>query len=133
MVRPMDHQTFRAAFESCSLDRDDWDHVAHLRLAWLYLGELDLDAAVARMRAGIFAYDKGTDRLCNYHESMTRFWLTLIDQARRRAPAGEDFEAFLARNPRLTDKTLILEYYHHPTIVDERARKEWVPPDKKPL
>ena len=129
----MDHQAFRVAFESCSLARDDWDHRAHLRLAWLYLREVDLETAIARLKAGIFAYDKGTDRLCNYHESMTRFWMTMIAKGLAAAPPGEDFEAFLARLPRLLDKTLILEHYRHPTIVGERARAEWVPPDLKPI
>ncbi len=132
---PMDHDAFRAAFESCSLERSDWDHRAHLRLAWLYLQEHDLDAAVTRMRDGIRRFDLATapDLACNYHESMTRFWLTVIARSMEGAPAGEDFDAFCARCPELLDKRLILAYYTQPRIVSDEARERWVEPDRRRL
>ena len=128
-----DDEAFRVAFESCSLERDDWDHRAHVRLAWLYLREVGLDEAITRMKDGIYRYDEGTDQLCNYHETMTRFWMVRVAQDLASAPEGEDFEAFLARCPHLGNKRLILQYYSQPRVITDEARDTFVEPDLKPL
>jgi hypothetical protein len=129
----MDDSEFQAAFESCSLQRSDWDHRAHVRMAWLYLREHGLEAAVTRMREGIFRYDEGTDQLCNYHETLTRFWMHFIARGLEGAPRDEDFESFLARNPVLADKRLVLQYYSQPRIVSDEARANYLEPDLRPL
>lgn len=129
----MDDAQFQAAFESCSLQRSDWDHHAHVRLGWLYLREHGLEAAMTRMREGIFRYDEGTDQLCNYHETLTRFWLHAIARGLEGAPEGEGFEDFLTRNPPLSDKRLVLQYYSQPRIVSEAARDGFLEPDLRPL
>lgn len=126
-------QAFLGAFESCSLTRDDWDHAAHLRVAWMYLRRAGLEDAVARMREGIYRYDEGTDQICNYHETMTRFWMTRVAESLRGGPPDEGFGAFLDRNPALKDKHLILQYYSQPRVISDAARDGWVPPDLKPL
>ena len=133
MATPRDDEEFRVAFESCSLDRDDWDHRAHVRLAWLYLREVDLDEATQRMKDGIFRYDEGTTEICNYHETLTRFWMVRVAQALEGAPEGEDFDAFLARNPALGNKRLVLQYYSQPRVITDEARDTFVEPDLKPL
>lgn len=42
---------FRAAFEARSIAPARFDHEAHVRLAYVYLTENDVDPAVQRMRA----------------------------------------------------------------------------------
>lgn len=133
MPAPEDHEEFRVAFESCSLDRDDWDHRNHVRLAWLYLREADLEDAMQRMKDGIYRYDEGTTEICNYHETMTRFWMVRVAKGLEGAPEGEDFEAFMARCPSLGDKRLILQYYSQPRVITDEARDGFVEPDLKPL
>ena len=39
---PMTDKEFLAAFENCSLTRENWTHAAHVRMAWLYLSTGDL-------------------------------------------------------------------------------------------
>lgn len=133
MTGPEDSQNFRLAFESCSLTRDDWDHRAHIRLAWIYLQEMSPRDAVLKMKAGIFRFDEGTEEICNYHETMTVFWFSVIAAGLEGAPEGEDFDAFLERNPKLANKRLILEYYTQPRVVAPESRENFVPPDRLPL
>jgi hypothetical protein len=126
-------EEFRVAFESCSLARDDWDHRAHVRLAWLYLREVGLEEATTRMKDGIYRYDEGTDQICNYHETLTRFWMVRVAQALEDAPEGEDFDAFMERCPSLGNKRLVLQYYSQPRVVTDEARDAFVEPDLRPL
>lgn len=132
----MDDAAVRGAFEACSLTRDDWDHRAHLRVAWEYLRETrDVAAVVERMREGILRFDEATDpeNLCNYHETMTRFWVHVLDAAMREASAAESFDELLVRRADLLNKRLILEYFSQPVIVSEESRERWVEPDVRPL
>lgn len=131
----MNDQQFRVAFESCSLERSDWDHRAHLRVAWVYLAEVGLGVAVDRMREGIVRFDEATqpDNACNYHETITRFWLEMVARARQEGPADESFEAFCERCPELLNKRLILQYFTQPTIVSDEARERWIEPDRQAL
>mgnify|MGYP003545029122 CR=1 FL=1 len=44
-------------FENQSLPRDQWNHRAHLKVAYLYLTRGPFDAALGQIRAGIRAYN----------------------------------------------------------------------------
>ena len=41
---------FRRAFEACEVSPADFDHAAHVRLAYIYLCEHPIDAAVESMK-----------------------------------------------------------------------------------
>ena len=47
----MTDEDFIAAFESRTLDPQHFNHLGHVRLAWLYLQRHDFDEAVARTSA----------------------------------------------------------------------------------
>jgi hypothetical protein len=129
----MESDVLRLAFETCALTQDDWDHRAHLHMGWIYLKEVPLDQATLRLKEGIFRYEEGGDRLCNYHETLTLFWMKQIGKALKDAPPEENFPAFLKRNAFLQEKRLVLQYYSQPRIISEEAREHWVEPDRMPL
>lgn len=123
---------FLAAFEDCTLPKEDFPHREHVRLAWLYLGRHGFDEASRRVVDGIqrFAAHHGATGL--YHETVTRAWLRLIAAARRTTPAGS-FAAFLAASPQLTVKGALDPYYDPATLASDAARADFVPPDRGPL
>jgi hypothetical protein len=47
---------FRAAFEAGAYAPADFSHRAHVRLAYIYLAESDLDLALERMRAALIIF-----------------------------------------------------------------------------
>lgn len=125
-------EEFLAAFEDGTLPQEDFPHRAHVRLAWLYLGRHDFEGASQRVVDGIkrFAALHGAAGL--YHETITRAWLRLIADGRRRTPAAT-FAGFLDASPQLAVKDALAPYYSPETLLSDAARATFVAPDREPL
>jgi hypothetical protein len=117
----------------CTLPNDRFHHRDHLRLVWLLIRRLGAEQAGVATAAGIqrFADSKGhTDK---YHETMTQFWVRLVEHAHQTRPDIEDFDQFLMTFPQLTDKHLPLRHWQRETIFSPAARTRWMEPDIHPL
>lgn len=91
-----------------------FDHAAHVRLALDCLTDSpSLEAATARMAATIRQKAEAAGRPGKYHHTLTVFWM-------RMAAA-------------LLDKDLPRTYYSAELLESDRARLEWIEPDKRPL
>jgi len=123
-------EEFLAAFEADAIPKADFHHREHVRLAWLYLRRHGPAEATERMREGIrrFAAFHGVPGL--YHETLTTFWVLAVQEARSAGPEAPDFESFARRHAELLDKDLVRRHYGDGTIEGERARREWVEPDR---
>lgn len=68
-------------FETCETGADDFRHPEHLVVALWYLHTMDREAALDRIRAGLFRFldhhgvDKG-----KYSETVTVFWIDKINE-----------------------------------------------------
>src|SRR5260221_13351544 len=122
-----DHE-FLHAFESGRLSPSEFHHRDHLRLAWLQVSRLGLEAGSAAVAGGIrrFAEAHGQHRL--YHETLTRFWVRIVAHA-----SQPTFGATLARHPMLLRKDLPLAHWSRDTLYGDAARSAWVQPDLMPL
>lgn len=124
---------FLQAFEACTLPAGRWTHEAHVRMAWLCLGQASYPEAVARIRAGIRRYnEKVLDKLPEYHETVTLAFARLI--AARSRPQ-ESWKTFIARNVDLLarDPPALGFYYSRSLLMSESARRQFVEPDLQPL
>src|SRR5467141_3559695 len=67
------------AFEKATIPASEFTHVAHIAVALSYLNEMPPNAALERMREKIraFAAHHGVSNL--YHETLTTFWMRLLD------------------------------------------------------
>lgn len=133
----MTDDEFLRAFEASSLTRAEWTHEAHVRMAWLYSRrEATLEAALARMRAGIPRLNAalGTDPTL-YHDTVTRAFGTLVYRRATAANAAPDFAKFCHNHPELfdRDRPILHRYYEPDTLKSEKARVGFVPPDRDPL
>jgi hypothetical protein len=146
----MTDDEFLTAFEECKVERKEWTHEAHIRMAWLYLTQLPpakdvfdrvrsgikkLNATFARQRSPLCmraAAPKDARGLTGYHETMTVAFVTVI--ASRIAP-GEDFAAFRDHNPDLFEHNFptILKHYSPARLYSPTAKKEFIEPDLIPL
>src|SRR5438132_3751050 len=81
------------AFENATIPASEFTHVAHIAVAVSYLAELAPDAALKRMREKIldFAAHHGVEGL--YHETLTTFWMRLLDHVAGSYDAAEPSEA----------------------------------------
>jgi hypothetical protein len=136
----MSDADFLALFQARTLPLADWTHRAHVKVAFLYLGEFSFDDALARVRAGIRAYNAANDvpegPTSGYNETTTVAFLHLI--AATMAAYGEAFptataDAFCDAHPQLMTRNVLRLFYSPGRRMDQRAKSEFVEPDLAPL
>ena len=121
---------FLHEFESLCLPAEAFDHDGHLRLAWLYLSQFELQEAIDKVTRGIPAYAGSLGATEKYHHSLT-VALVLIIAARMAGNPTDSFTDFLEMNEDLvTDfRGVLLNHYRESTLYSETARECWVEPD----
>ncbi len=127
---------FLVRFENASLPRQEWDHVAHLRMAYLYLcGGDSWETVLPVVRERIRRFNAAHRNYNGYHETITVAFLRLIHQ-RLQCPQEVvvSFDAFCRLNPDLAEGLSILfRYYDKATLISQEARADFVEPDRDPL
>ena len=125
---------FRLAFETGGVAPGQFDHRAHVRLAYVYLVEHEPEAATARMRSGLQAFlqHHGLPR-AKYHETLTRAWILAVRHFMERAPGTVSAEALVARHPELLDSKIMLTHYSAAVLFSAEARDAFVEPDASPI
>ncbi len=81
------------AFETATIPSLEFTHAAHIAVALSYLNEMPAEKALKRMREKIrdFAAHHGVGNL--YHETLTRFWMRLLDHVAANYDVAEPGEA----------------------------------------
>ena len=125
---------FRAAFEAGAFAPADFSHRAHVRLAYVYLAESDVDLALERMRAALVSF------LCHhdipatkYHETLTRAWLLGVNHFMHHSPEASSADDFIERNPQLLDAKIMLTHYSAELLFSTQAREQFVEPNLDPI
>lgn len=136
---------FLTAFEAAAIDRKDWTHEAHVRMAWLYLTRLPFATALEKVRSGIrklnAAYVQAENTRCKpadtenpagYHDTITVAFVRVIAG---RLATDEDYATFRDRHPDLFDRTLsaLRRHYTKKRLRSAEARRGFVEPDREPL
>ncbi len=126
---------FRDAFESGEIGPEDFTHREHLRLAYVNLCELSLDAAVERVRTGITQLltrnHLGTGK---YHETLTVSWLKAVSYFMQRS--GQNFTSageFMENSPVLLQSDVMLTHYSRERLFSDEARILFLEPDLEPI
>jgi hypothetical protein len=126
----MNDEEFARAFERGEIAPADFDHRAHVRVAWVYLREgPSFDDATNRMRAAIQDFAAKANASQKYHETITVLWMRLLAEAAGRVAMPCELDALLARCPELADKDLPLKYYTRERLFSDDARARWIPPE----
>jgi hypothetical protein len=124
---------FTRAFESGSVTPAEFNHVAHVRVAWVYLREeASVEGALPRMRDAIRRFAAAAGASQKYHETITVLWMRVLADVRARGASGELADVLRA-HPALADKDLPLRYYSRERLFSDEARTAWVEPDRQPL
>jgi hypothetical protein len=125
---------FRRAFEACEIPAGDFDHAAHVRLAYVYLSAYPATQAAERMKGSLlnFLVHLGLGK-AKYHETITRAWIMAVDHFMAGTPACDSASSFLAANPTLLDSTKMLRHYSPATLYSAMAREAFVSPDIRPI
>ena len=121
------------ALECGGIANEDFHHLSHLHVAWVYLSESSgVDEAVDKMRNTLRRFAASAGKPEKYHETITLFWVRLL-AAIRSARSGETLEQIVQKDPRLLEKDFPLSYYSADRLFSDDARRSWVEPDRKHL
>lgn len=136
MIDPkaMSDDQFLAAFLDSSMPPSGFDHLGHLRAAWLLLQRRPLDSAVAETCDAIerLAIHLGVPG--KYNRTLSEALVRLMAHGGG-ADRSLSWSAFLAANPELrTDAIGVLaRHYSDERLTSAAAREQFVPPDRQPL
>lgn len=112
-----------ARFEGGSLPKEEFKHLAHVRVAWTLLAQVPLPEALVRFSAALKRLAAGFGVPELYSETVTVFYMLVIHTRRRHAP-GLCFEAFRAANPDLFEPMpRFVGACYPPGALDEPASK----------
>ncbi len=121
---------FRRAFEALEVAPAEFDHAAHVRLAYVYLCEGGVEAAVEQMKRALLAFiaHVGADPV-KYHATITRAWVMAVDHFMNKSEACGSYAEFVRINPRLLDSRIMLTHYSAELLFSPAARTSFVAPD----
>ncbi|MEP3247095.1 MAG: hypothetical protein ABJN40_20355 [Sneathiella sp.] len=123
---------FIKQLENCTLPADQFDHVGHLRIAWLYLRELEIKDAITKTANSIQNYASSLGAPKKFHYTLTVVSLFILKERMMSDPAGK-FETFLENQPDLRShfKDLVHAHYSQERLSDSRAQESYIEPDLK--
>jgi hypothetical protein len=130
-------------FNNCTLPRSQWNHYAHLIVALWYLIHYEQLTAINLIREGILRYNRAmnikTTKNSGYHETITLFWIYLVNSylyMTKTPRSGESNSLLNLANDLIHlygNKNLPLEYYSRDLLMSSVSRQRWVEPDLKPI
>lgn len=122
---------FLKAFECCNMENYNFNHEAHVRLAWIYVRQYPLTQAIALFCDGLKRLTAATGSEGKYHETIS--WLYLLVIAERDARQHHDtFAGFRVDNPDLLagGGAFLERYYAAEDLKDPFARRHFVLPGR---
>ena len=119
------------SFESAAIDAEAFDHEAHIYVGWLYLERYPLAQGIAQFTDSLRRLTRKLGVPGKYHETISWFYLLLIEE-RRSVSTPNDWFAFRRANNDLfcRDDNIFERYYSKELIFSDRARQSFVLPDR---
>ncbi len=121
-----------------TLPKAEWTHHAHLRAGLWHVAEHGPVMALELMRERIRSYNESVGTAnsdtSGYHETITRFYVTVIDRFLSAADQRGDLDT-LARQliEEYGDRRLPLRHYSEARLFSVVARRSWIEPDLRPI
>lgn len=126
----MNDDDFVHAFMNCRLSPGDFDHRAHLRIAWLLLRRHPLEQAIEEICAGIARIARHFGAPDKFNRTLSEALVRLMAHAARRSP-NATFEQFLEANSAFVHNVrgMLAEYYSPGLLHSAAAKQRFATPD----
>ncbi len=128
---------FLKSFKDCTLPLAEWQHRAHLKVAYLMLRQYPFAEALSQIRTSIKRYNAATatpeslER--GYHETVTVAWLRLVEFTLGEYGPAASADEFLDAQEHLLNRKALRFFYSRDRIISWQAKAEFVTPDLTPL
>lgn len=125
---------FLHQFKNKTLNPIHFNHVGHLRIAWIYLMHHDLETSVEGVCSGIKGYAESLGANTKFHITITDS-LVRIMARRLDAMVQKDWQSFLDQNSDMVNDaiSILLQHFSKDLLFSESARTMLVEPDIKPI
>ena len=123
---------FLKDIESCQFPVIDFDHRAHLRLAYVYLAETrDVEKSLEFVRKALLGLlqHAGIDPAAKYHETLTEAWLLAVHHFMHTQSQTKSADEFINQNPILLNSKIMLTHYSKDVLFSKRAKMNFVSPN----
>jgi hypothetical protein len=127
-----ERQSLLKAFLGGTIDARDFRHADHVRVGFELLCHRTFPDALAAYSAALKDIARRAGNPGAYHETITVAFLALIAE-RHVIGKYADFDAFIADNPDLLDKSILEHWYKKDRLFSDIARKTFVMPDRDRL
>jgi len=125
---------FLMAFEAGAYAPADFNHRAHVRMAYVYLATNDVERATTLMRAAIVSFLRHHGVApTKYHETLTQAWILAVFHFMHRTPSALSADDFIRQTPLLLDSRIMLTHYSAERLFSPQARARFVQPDLDPI
>ena len=117
--------------EAGTIDAAAFDHESHVYAAWLYLERWPLHEAIGRFCTALRRLTVKLGAEAKYHETMSWFFLLLINQ-RRTTTKATSWIAFRQENADLIRdfRATLSRYYSQEVLGSDQAQQHFLLPDK---
>lgn len=121
-------------FEALDVVPGDFDHEAHIYVAWSYLRQFDLLTSIERYRSVLRRLTQKFGVPDKYHETITWFYLIGVAE-RATGDAASDWKTFREGNAELFERSpsIIRRFYSEARLMSAEAKRLFVLPDLSPL
>lgn len=122
------------AFENCTLDPGLFSHEAHLRLAWIYIKQFEVDEAVDRICFHLARFVTYIGEEDKYNLTLTIAATHAVNHFMNKSKSG-NFKDFILEFPRLKNnfRELIETHYGFDIFSNQEAKKTFLEPDLIPF
>ena len=130
---PQDDE-FRLMLERLEVGPDEFDHRAHVRLAYIYLCSGSVEEARISMKQALLSFlgHLGADT-SRYHETVTASWILAVRHFMELSVPCASADEFIDRNAALLDTGIMLTHYSAEVLFSPEARSDFVEPDVEPI
>lgn len=125
---------FQLQFEGCKFPVAEFDHRAHLRIAYVYLSQHDTETACRLVRDALqnFLDYNGVDP-SKFHETLTRAWILASRHFMEKTAGSDSADQFIDLNPEMLDTKIMTSHYSTQLLFSDKARKSFVSADLSPI
>lgn len=122
---------FKIQVETFEFPVPEFDHHAHLRLAYIYIVQRGAPEAVQLVRDALIGLLKyaGIDPTQKYHETLTEAWILAVYHFMHCSNGAKSANEFIENNPALLDSKIMMTHYSEDVLFSDQARELFVKPN----
>jgi len=133
-ARMLTDDEFMKAFTLCQVDPADFNHEAHLRLAWIHISKFGIEQGIRNVCEQLLNYVRFVGAESKYNITVTIAAIHAVHHFMQRSQAT-NFEEFILANPRLKFhfKDIMASHYKTDICNNPEAKKAYLEPDLLPF